>query len=94
MWKPEYNVADFQILLFGDTIVLNSEFKAMINVPKTRFLIKITEPAAQVFEGNNLHQMEDYRYTTTREGLYNFTGTIKYDSAEIPFAYKFVVVKP
>ena len=74
-------------------MLLNSEFKAMINVPKPEFEIKITEPVAQVFEGNNLHQMEDYQYTATSEGLHSFAGTIKYDSVEVPFLYKFIVIK-
>jgi hypothetical protein len=80
-------------LLHGDTIALGSEFKAMINVPKPNFKVTIHSPSNEIILKDSTHNPRDYSYTPEEEGVYDFTGTIEYDTTKVPFEYKFIVIK-
>jgi hypothetical protein len=94
LYKPEYNVPEFQIFLERDTVSLGDEFVSTINVAKRSFNIHITEPLDRLISSSDsTERIKEYHFTPSNEGLHYFRGTIEYDTVKVPFEYKFIVVK-
>jgi hypothetical protein len=88
MFKDEYYNTKFVILLDRDTVLLGDDFSSLFKVHRDSFEIKIAHPS----EATLTNDSERYTWTPASEGLYDFTGTIEFDSLSFPFEYKFVVV--
>ena len=88
MFKDEYYNGAFSILLDRDTVVLGDDFSSVFKVHRDSFKITITNPTSVILYNDS----ERYHYIPLSPGLYDFKGTIEYDSLSFPFEYKFIVL--
>jgi hypothetical protein len=95
LFKLEYNIHDYAILLKKDSLKPGDEFYSSIYVTNPKHKIVITSPTQEVIssEGERGNPSKGYSYKTEKEGVYDFKGTIEYDTIVAPFEYKFIVVK-
>jgi hypothetical protein len=95
LFKAEYNIHDFAVLLIKDTISLGDDFVSTIRVTSPNHVIEITSPTKEIIlsDTTKSNGFKDYKFRPDEDGIYNFTGIIKYDTVETAFEYKFVVVR-
>ncbi len=93
VFKEKYYGQDYQIALNKDTVYLGNSFVSHINVPKENFKIVISEPSEEVIHSDNIPGAKEYTFMPTSEGIFNFLGTIQYDSLVVPFEYRFIVIE-
>jgi hypothetical protein len=94
VFKEKYNIHDFAVLLVRDTIFLGEDFVSSIHVTEPSYGIEITSPSNEVILGDSTNRgLKGYEFKPAKEGVYDFTGVIKYDTMSAAFEYKFIVVK-
>lgn len=98
MFKLEYSVHDYSVLVKSDTVKLGEDFYSLIMVTSPKHSIKISSPEAKIISRENnidrKNESTQYIYHPTHTGLYDYSGTIEFDSLIVPFSYRFIVVKP
>jgi hypothetical protein len=93
LFKEKYNNHAFAILLVKDTITLGEDFVSSIYVANPIHQIRISRPVDNVLFGkDSKNDFKKYLFKPNREGIYDFVGTIEYDSIKTPFEYKFIVL--
>lgn len=93
VFKEKFYTNDIAILLAKDTISLGNDFQSSIYVIRDKYEIEMNSPTNQVILGDAKFRNQSYTFRPEKEGVYNFTGIIKYDTVASPFDYKFIVVK-
>jgi hypothetical protein len=91
VYKPEYNIHDYQIFINSDSIKVGDIFRSSIWVTSPKFLITISSPSDYIIEGDSTYDPKEYIFQPQRKGIYEFRGVIEYDSVKRPFEYKFFV---
>lgn len=86
--KELYQTPDYNIAVASDTVALGEEFVGMFSIMKDQYKINITSPSVKEITSDR----ENYIFTTSKIGLHQYRGQIKYDSTVIPFSYDFLVV--
>lgn len=86
--KEFYQTPDYNIAVASDTVALGEEFVGMFSIMKDQYKINITSPSEKEITSDR----ENYIFTTSKTGLHQYRGQIKYDSNVVTFIYDFLVV--
>lgn len=86
--KGSYQTPDYNIVVASDTVPLGGDFVGMFAIMKDQYKINITSPSVKEITSDR----ENYIFTTSKIGLHQYRGQIKYDSTVIPFSYDFLVI--
>jgi len=91
IYKPEYNVYDYQVFIKDDSVMVGGIFKSLIGVTSAKFLITISNPSCDVIVSDDTRGFKEYTFQPKEKGVYEFKGVIEYDTVRRPFEYKFFV---
>lgn len=86
--KESYQTPDYNIVVASDTVPLGGDFVGMFAIMKDQYKINITSPSVKEITSDR----ENYIFTTSKIGLHQYRGQIKYDSTVVPFSYDFLVI--
>ena len=92
MFKREYSVHEYSILLKNDTVNMGDDFSSMIIVTSPKNSIQITSPEEKVISTEGNDGVAKYSFHPPRPGIYNYGGIIQFDTVVARFEYRFVVV--
>jgi hypothetical protein len=92
LFKEEYNIYEYGVLIISDTLEAGAEFISLINVASPNHKIFIDSPKEEILM-DTIGGFTEYRFRPSSPGTYVYSGRIEYDSITAPFEYKFIVVK-
>lgn len=87
------SVKGFVVFLANDSIALGDTLKSSILVTSPSYKIKITYPEPREFVSSADHKSNIYTFLPKKEGVYDYRGTIEFDSTVAQFEYKFIVIE-
>jgi hypothetical protein len=90
VYKEDYYLPIYKIMINKDTLDLNEEFYLTIVYPyKKECKVVIEEPYSDTIMSNGPE--DSFAFFPKEKGVYEFSGTMSYDSSVVPFSYKFFV---
>jgi hypothetical protein len=95
--KHEYTSRplEYSLSINKDTLQVGEEFIASMAVFNPSYQIIITQPENKIITGSYDYkkpEVNGFRYTADKEGMYILKGQLAYDSTIFPFEYKFIVL--
>jgi len=90
VYKDIYRNDTYKIHINDDSLKVGEEFKASIWTKFDEYAIDIDEPKKELTTTKN-NQGYEFEFQCSEAGIYKFKGTVKSDSADFPFEYKFIV---
>lgn len=91
VFKEEYHNEKFEILLSKDTLNVGDSLRSIILLASPNFRVVISKPSSQVIESDGQSTISSYNFVPEHPGVFDFAGTIEYDTMKAPFHYKFIV---
>lgn len=91
--KPEFETDDYVVMIERDTVKIGEKFIGTFHVADSTYNITVLNPTNEtIVSGSNHLEPKNYFFISDRIGEFEFSGIIKWDSVEVPFRYKFLVV--